>query len=166
MKSLTQTQRKIYFVFLSAVALWCGLIILAPLLAWRGHSFSSGINYLIFSPVCHQMASRSFFVFGHQMAVCSRCTGIYFGFFASTLLFFVLIKMKKVPDLSYRVLFLAVIALAIDFAAGFTVVGNTKVSRFFTGFIVGAIALFFVLPGVLELGNSLRKKNRNDSNWR
>jgi uncharacterized membrane protein len=29
--------------------------------------------------ICHQRADRSFFVNGHQMPVCARCTGLYAG---------------------------------------------------------------------------------------
>ncbi|NOZ61823.1 MAG: DUF2085 domain-containing protein [Calditrichaeota bacterium] len=161
MEPLSRKQELIYYIFLVGVILWCGLILLAPYLASRGHSFSSGMIYFFFSKVCHQMASRSFFIFGHQLAVCSRCTGIYFGFFASTLFFFLLIKMKKFSHISPRVLLVAVFALIFDFAVGFTGVGNnTMTSRFVTGFLTGAIALFFVLPGALELGKKLSTKNK------
>ena len=34
---------------------------------------------------CHQLGSRSFFLFGYQFPVCARCTGIYFGFFVAFL---------------------------------------------------------------------------------
>jgi len=35
--------------------------------------------YLIGSHICHQQADRSFHLFGAQLAVCARCTGIYIG---------------------------------------------------------------------------------------
>lgn len=35
--------------------------------------------YLIGSAVCHQIDARSFHLFGHQLPVCARCTGVYFG---------------------------------------------------------------------------------------
>jgi uncharacterized membrane protein len=31
------------------------------------------------SVICHQIAERSFALWGHQMPVCARCTGIYTG---------------------------------------------------------------------------------------
>jgi uncharacterized membrane protein len=106
------------------------------------------------------MSSRSFFVFGHQLAVCSRCTGIYFGFLFSTLLFFVLIKMRKIPNISPRFLYLAIVILIVDFSFGFTEIGNTLFSRFVTGFFTGAVALFFVLPVLLSWSRfSSRKTN-------
>jgi uncharacterized membrane protein len=33
--------------------------------------------YAMGSVVCHQMPDRSFFVAGHQLPVCARCTGLY-----------------------------------------------------------------------------------------
>jgi uncharacterized membrane protein len=33
--------------------------------------------YAIGSVICHQRPKRSFFVAGHQLPVCARCTGLY-----------------------------------------------------------------------------------------
>jgi uncharacterized membrane protein len=35
--------------------------------------------------VCHQLPDRSFFLWGHQLPVCARCTGIYAGAAAACL---------------------------------------------------------------------------------
>lgn len=35
--------------------------------------------YLIGAYICHQLPERSFFLWGRQMPVCARCTGIYCG---------------------------------------------------------------------------------------
>lgn len=40
----------------------------------------------LFAPLCHQMPERSFWLMGEPLAVCHRCTGIYFGLFAGALL--------------------------------------------------------------------------------
>ncbi len=45
------------------------------------------ILMLLGSTVCHQLPVRSYFFDGHQMSLCARCTGIYFGFILSTLFF-------------------------------------------------------------------------------
>jgi len=36
-------------------------------------------TYLVGSLLCHQRPERSFFLWGSQMPVCARCTGIYLG---------------------------------------------------------------------------------------
>ena len=37
------------------------------------------VVYAAGSLVCHQLGARSFHLWGHQMPVCARCTGIYVG---------------------------------------------------------------------------------------
>lgn len=69
-------------IFLSGLIL--AGIFLAPLLQEKKPAFSALI-YHLFSSVCHQRAERSFSCLGRPLAVCSRCLGIYAGFFASAL---------------------------------------------------------------------------------
>jgi len=73
----------VYFLTLCGIIIWLGVIFLAPYLK----SQSSGLQafcYGIFSPICHQNPSRSFFLFGYPLGVCARCFGIYFGFLGGT----------------------------------------------------------------------------------
>ena len=62
-------------------------------------------------------------------------------------------------------LILAAIPLAIDFALGyFAVWPNTHLSRFSTGALLGAVAVFYVMPGLFELRAILsRHLNRKAS---
>ena len=74
--------------FAAAVIVWAALIILAPALTRGGLApaltrragdvIALGV-YLAGSLVCHQRPERSFHLFGVQMPVCARCTGIYLG---------------------------------------------------------------------------------------
>jgi len=50
------------------VAVYIGLPILAPILMKTGATAPAQIIYTIYRPMCHQMASRSFFLFGEQIA--------------------------------------------------------------------------------------------------
>lgn len=43
------------------------------------------LPHLVGQALCHQMPERSFFIDGHQLCVCSRCTGIYWGALAGWL---------------------------------------------------------------------------------
>lgn len=63
----------------SAVGLYVGLPVLAPLLMARGQTTLSNVIYFAYRFVfrCHQMPSRSFFIAGHQMAMCQRDMAIY-----------------------------------------------------------------------------------------
>ena len=50
------------------VAIYIGLPILAPILMSMGATRPAQMVYTIYSPLCHQMASRSFFIGGEQYA--------------------------------------------------------------------------------------------------
>ncbi len=64
---LTLTRRWLFFLNL-LVAIYVGLPMLAPVLMHNGMTRSAGLIYRIYSPMCHQLASRSFFLFGEQSA--------------------------------------------------------------------------------------------------
>lgn len=40
-------------------------------------ALTSSIIFLIGGLICHQRPERSFFLAGHQLPVCARCTGLY-----------------------------------------------------------------------------------------
>ncbi len=50
------------------IAIYVALPILAPALMSAGATGPARIIYIMYSPMCHQMASRSFFLFGEQAA--------------------------------------------------------------------------------------------------
>ena len=64
---MTITRRWLLFLNL-LVALYVGLPMLAPVLMDAGMTRSAGLIYRVYSPMCHQLASRSFFLFGEQAA--------------------------------------------------------------------------------------------------
>ena len=128
------------------------LIAVAPVAAASGHSDIAKGIYGAFAIFCHQLPERSYFIDGHQLAVCSRCTGIYAGFALTILLYPVIRSLKHpvMPRPSW--LLLAAVPLAIDFAVNF--VGfwqNTHTSRLLTGAILGSAVVFYVMPGILDL---------------
>ena len=55
-------------LFNTLVAIYVGLPLFAPLLMNVGATGPAKVIYTIYSPLCHQMASRSFFLFGEQIA--------------------------------------------------------------------------------------------------
>lgn len=68
-----------------ALGLLCAFACGAPFL-WRFFPIAAALDHLFFSPLCHQIPERSFTVAGFAFAVCHRCTGIYIGLFAGSLL--------------------------------------------------------------------------------
>ncbi len=57
------------------IAVYVGLPILAPILMNAGLTAPARGIYLVYSPMCHQMASRSFFLFGEQPAYPRQLAG-------------------------------------------------------------------------------------------
>ena len=70
--------------FIASSIAWALLLPLAPFLAVRPHPAPALVAflyavYLTGGAICHQLPERSFDLWGHQMPVCARCTGIYAG---------------------------------------------------------------------------------------
>ncbi len=64
----------LWFAFLVILAL-----ILVPVLGALGFNGLQEQVLSFYSGTCHQLAHRSFFVWGFQLPVCSRCLGVYAG---------------------------------------------------------------------------------------
>jgi uncharacterized membrane protein len=128
------------------------LIVAAPLALAQNHlDFASAI-YRAFSYACHQIPERSFHLAGHQFAVCSRCTGLYAGFAFATLGYPLVRSLKQADTPRIIWLILATVPLAIDFSLTyFGIWENNHLSRFVTGGLLGAVAAFFVVPGLIDL---------------
>jgi uncharacterized membrane protein len=143
-----------------------GLIAAAPVALSQGHPQFAAAIYKVFSFVCHQIPDRSFHLAEHQFAVCSRCTGLYAGF-AVAALSYPLVRSLKSTDTPPRLwLILSAVPLTIDFALGyFSIWENNHLSRLTTGALLGAVAVFYILPGLIELSSRIgrgltRKKSR------
>ena len=139
------------------------MIIGAPLFQSTGHlAFASPI-YKVFSYVCHQIPERSFHLAGHQFAVCSRCTGLYVGFAVATLVYPLAGSLIRIDTPRRRWLILAAVPLLIDFSLTyFGLWSNTHLTRFVTGALLGAVAVFYVMPGLVELSSAfVRRFGRN-----
>lgn len=132
------------------------LILGAPLAMNSGHPFWGLTIYKSFSYFCHQIPERSFFIFGQQFAVCARCTGLYAGFTVATVLYPIVRSLKQTEAPPRKWLFIAAAPLAVDFALGyFGIWENTHSSRFATGALLGAVSVFYVMPGLMDV--SLRE---------
>lgn len=145
-----------WFIAAAGSVAMLSLIIGAPLALQAGHPFWGLTIYRAFSYVCHQIPERSFFIAGHQFAVCSRCTGLYAGFTVATVVYPLVRSLRQTQAPPRKWLFIAAAPLAIDFTVGFLGIWeNTLASRFATGALLGAVAVFYVMPGLVDL--SLRE---------
>jgi uncharacterized membrane protein len=149
-----KTRKTLVFWLISVVVVlvMVSLVVVAPVAAASGHSDVARGIYGAFATLCHQLPERSYFIDGHQLAVCSRCTGIYGGF-AFTLLLYPLIRSLKNPVMPRPSwLLLAALPVAIDFGVNFFGFWqNTHTSRLLTGAFLGSAVVFYVMPGIIEL---------------
>ncbi|HEK86703.1 MAG: DUF2085 domain-containing protein [Candidatus Saccharicenans sp.] len=134
-------------------------VFLAPLFYNRQPTLSAFI-YLLYSPLCHQQPSRSYFIFGHQLAVCSRCLGIYAGFFLSALIYPIW-KRKLTGWISSRPMLIIVsaIPMGIDFFSNLLGIASSPLwIKTISGVIWSAIIPFFWFKAISELADRLSTK--------
>jgi len=126
------------------------LVLGAPILAAQEYFAPSTFIYLVFSGVCHQIPERSFAFAGFPFAVCHRCSGIYLGFIAGSLIKNPFIYRSRGIR---RSLILASIApLVLDVSLPFAgIAESTPLSRFLTGLLFGTMLSSLFLHGVREL---------------
>ena len=136
-----------------------GLIIGAPLAQAYGHPALAATIYKAFSFVCHQIPERSFHLAGHQLGVCSRCTGLYAGFAVAAMAYPLVRSLKSTSTPPRLWLILAALPLVIDFGLGyFGIWQNNHLSRFTTGALLGSVAVFYIMPGLIELSSGVIRR--------
>src|SRR5882724_6304522 len=83
------------------------MIVSAPLAVAGNHNLIAFAIYRTFSSVCHQLPERSFFIAGHQFAVCARCTGLYVGFTLATIVYPLVRSLRQIEAPARKWLFFA-----------------------------------------------------------
>ena len=155
-----------YVVALAAALLFVGAIVAAPLLESAPNSSDPGrgsLIYLAYSRVCHQLASRSFQIEGHPLAVCSRCTGIYVGYVLGLIVYPFVRPLARTDTPARTWLLLALAPVAIDLAGDFAgLFDNTLLSRALTGGVAGAAGAFYTLPGFVSLASTNLRRLTGD----
>lgn len=108
--------------------------------------------YFLFSPLCHQQPERSYFLNGQQLAVCSRCLGIYSGFFFSSLAFPLWsISLRRSINSKPFLIVLLAIPLGLDFLLNLLKFWSSPLLvRTITGFIWSAILPFYWFKALEE----------------
>lgn len=147
---------------LAAGVAWAlvSLLFAAPLAASAGHDGAAATIYRALHVVCHQLPERSFHVAGHPLAVCARCSGIYFGFAAAALAYPLVRPLASADSPARAWLLLSALPLAVDFALGFLGIWeNTHSSRAATGALLGAATVFYVIPGLVDLTRVRRRES-------
>ena len=144
--------RLTYGAILAGAAAWCALILLAPAATSSGEFLPlGGVLYAFFSPLCHQIDARSFHLFGMPLAVCGRCSAIYFGFLSGTILYpfaGILLRWGR-PGRIFLIVAVAPMLLDVMLeAVGVHESSNTL--RAVTGGWFGMLIPFLIIPGAVE----------------
>lgn len=154
----TQASR-VWAVGLAVVAVWLASIVVAPIAKAGGLTALSSPLYLFFSFLCHQISDRSFHIEGEQLAVCSRCFGVYLGMLAGFVAYPVWRKIDTIEPLPRVWLFLSIIPITVDWSLTFFGVWeNTHLSRFLTGGLLGFACGTFIVPSIVEITRNLTNR--------
>lgn len=145
------TQKKLYgvvfvaVIFLVIAALGGGLFNQPGL--WFDHW-----QHKAFRGLCHQDPQRAYWIAGTPMAVCSRCFGIYAGFFVSWLtLPFVGSWIHQIRSYLKKILIGAVAINIMDVMLNFVGIWqNTLDSRLLAGLLLGLSVAFVIGFELLE----------------
>jgi uncharacterized membrane protein len=117
--------------------------LVAPLFSYLKQEWMSKIIYGFYSLFCHQKASRSFFLFGNQVAICSRCL----AFYSSLLVFALWMSIKRFKPFDLKLaLVLIVPAIADVFLQTLHIRESTNLLRVITGALLGLACSLYLLP--------------------
>lgn len=151
------TFRKIYLLSLCLMLVWLGMIIGAPFLLSLPSPGGKKIAFFIywfFSPVCHQLTESSFIIYGNQMAVCSRCFGIYVGMLLGFLTHALLRSFDFTRVIHRRYMMLASLPMVADVVLlamrGYPPLLWLKA---LTGVLFGFTLPFYLLPALYQMIN-------------
>lgn len=144
------------FLIWSLVAIitfaFVSLIVAAPIAHAHGYGALALVVYRTFGYLCHQIPQRSFYIEEQPLAVCARCTGLYFGFAAGVIVYPFVCSVRRANPPTRVWLLVAAAPTVIDFALGFFGIWeNTHLSRSLTGALLGAVGPFYIVPGAVEL---------------
>ncbi len=150
-------ERKNYLILLVLALVYDTLFTSPPFLLHFG--ISADIIYKFFSPVCDQLSSRSFHIFGYKLAVCSRCASIYYGATLGIIVYPFLRSLKNVQIPNPVYVAIPFLAMVADFSVNYLGIGhNTFVSRSITGGLFGISLSFFLVPVWISLLRDMKTR--------
>lgn len=147
--------RKTHIAYLLVASLIVASIFATPLLTYCCPD-AAALSYKIHSYQCHQIPSRSPFLFNRQLPECWRCTAIFVSFLVG-----VILVARYNAKAKWWMLALATIPIAFD---GFTqlrgIRESTNLLRFATGSLFGLFVALWTLPFITKLIDWLKKWKR------
>jgi len=154
-----QSDRVTYTILLAGSAIWCALILLAPIGAATPGipRESAALIYQFFHRVCHQIDGRSFHLMGEPLGVCIRCSAIYFSFVAGVALYPLVFSIREVRVPSRGVIIGLLAPVVLDVLAGITGLHQPDtITRVVTGTTTGLLCAFIIVPTAVQGVRELR----------
>lgn len=156
------TTRRTYIAMLSLVALWCGMVVAAPLLGGVSEGTASAV-YKFFSRICHQLEERSFHIAGGQFAVCIRCSAIYFAFFLGVMVYGAVRGLANRSTPPLYLLSVASFPMLVDVLLNITGIhASTNATRLVTGSLFGFALPWYVLPVLFESLSGISRPSKGE----
>lgn len=117
----------------------------APYLSYLGQEGIAKYIYGFYGISCHQIPSRSFFIFDHQIAICARCL----SFFSSMLAFGLLVSLKSVQSLDRRIAFILALPIIVDvLLQTLGIKESTNLLRVTTAVLLSLSVSFYIYPRI------------------
>lgn len=141
----------IYLITGTGVFLWISVIISAPYLK-SGALPGNGLVYSVCAPLCHQIDSRCFYLWGCALPVCTRCLGIYIGFLVGSWSYPVIRGFSVLQLPRTKTLLLLSAPIVLDKLGNFLSFWETGAwLRFTIGLLWGVILPLYFITGVADL---------------
>lgn len=169
MNYLSNDQRKkakrLILLFFAAsfliTLIWNIAIVTAPIAKANGSDYLANLIYSFFAHTCHQVDSRSFHLYGFQLAVCARCFGFYVGLLSGFLIYPFVKSLDEIKTINPLWLVGFLILSSLDWGLGVMgIMENTHLSRFVTAFLLGFVCVFYVVPTLSEMTYYFIYQNR------
>ena len=149
---------RVWWIAAVVVLVWVGIIIGTPLFLANGLSSISSPLYSFFGYICHQIPDRSLHIATYQLAVCTRCFGVYSGLTAGLLVYPLWRSLDEVEAIPRVWLFISLVPITIDWTLTmFGIWENTHFSRFVTGSILGVACATYIVPALVEITRNLSR---------
>jgi uncharacterized membrane protein len=134
-------------------------------LASVNHPLFGKLLFMAYKPTCHQLGERSFFIAGHQMPLCARCTAIWASMAIIGTLLTIIMHIKKIPPINLFWFGVSLVPVAID---GTTqLIGlreSTNELRVITGIVAGIGVVLFTHPRLWNFETQEARLKYNSQN--
>ncbi len=137
------------FIVNGALAAFVGLALLAPVGYALGLTGPASAVFSAYHLACAQTPSHSFFIFGYQTCLCSRCLAIYTSILIAGVALALVRNHRLIRSIPWYVWVLAMLPMALDgFTQLFGLRESNLVLRLFTGGLFGAATAWFLFPQI------------------